>query len=140
MLLHHFFKNDGFVRRSVDDTLLVQNGHKVHLPQSGGLPGVTVNPTSFPVAATQRVDTTITYDLDWFTSAPTNITEVENIELSYDKRTAVLAEHTGALSNSAANWLIYRWSPTVAAQQVRTSGADHRYCARCNRNAQNDNA
>lgn len=115
------FANDQFVSVGVNDNAFVDNT-KVHLPQSGANPTVEKDRSVLPATITQRTDTTVEYDLAEFTSDPTLITDIDAIEVSYDKRQSVLRQHVGQLNNKMAEWIAYWWGATAAGNIVRTTG------------------
>lgn len=117
------FPSNEFIVRAVSDDMWVSN-KTVHRPQAGALPEVVRNRNSFPATAVGRTDTDNSYDLDEFTSTPTVIRDIEDIETSYDKRSSVLKNHIDELNKQIANWMVYRWSGTGAAQIIRTTGTD----------------
>jgi len=118
----NLFKDNTFLRRSRNDDAFVE-GKVVHLPQSGALPAVVRDRSSFPATITERTDTEVTYNLHSFSSDPTLIRDMDEIEVSYEKRQNVLDEHIGTLTDSIATYMAYAWAPNVAANIVRTTGA-----------------
>lgn len=117
------FPANSFMAKSLSDDAWVDN-KTVHLPQAGSLPAVVRNRNSFPATPGQRTDTTVTYDLDEFTSDPSLIRDIEEVETSYDKRSSVLRDHTESINLQCANWLQYHWGADAAAAILRTTGAD----------------
>ncbi len=117
------FPANSFMAKSLSDDMFVDN-KTVHLPQSGALPTVERNRVVFPAVPAQRTDTTSTYDLDEFTSTPSLIRDIEEIETSYDKRSSVLRDHIESINRDCANWLAYHWGADVAAAILRTTGGN----------------
>lgn len=117
------FPSDSFVMQAVSDSAWVNN-KTVHRPQAGALPGVVINRSSFPAASAQRADTDNSYDMDEFTSDPTLIRDIEEVEVSYPKRQSVLQGHIDQLNVKIANQIAYRWAPSVAGNILRTTGAN----------------
>lgn len=115
------FPEDSFMAQSISDDAWVNN-KTVHLPQAGALPTVERNRNSLPATPTQRTDTTAEYDLDEFTSTPTLIADIEEVETSYNKRNSVTNSHSKEINKGIANWMAYHWGPTAAAAMIRTSG------------------
>lgn len=108
----------------VNDDAFV-NYKTVHLPQSGANPSVVQNRSSYPATPAQRTDTEITYNLNEYTSDPTHITKVDELQISYPKRQSVLSQHVGQLQTVITNQTLYSWATSgVAGRQVRTSGAN----------------
>ena len=116
------FPNNSFTAAAINDAAFVDN-YKVHLPQAGTNPTVERNRTVLPATISQRTDTTVEYELSEFTSDPTLITDLDAIEVSYDKRQSVLRAHIEQLNKEMTDWISYWWGPTQAANIVRTSGA-----------------
>lgn len=112
-----------FLRRSRNDDAYVNN-LTVHRPQSGALPVVERNRTVLPAAIAQRTDTVNDYNMVEFTSTPTLIRNIEEVEVSYAKRQSVLRDHTRTMSRDIASWMATVWAPAGnAGLLVPTSGA-----------------
>jgi len=117
------FPNNSFMAAGISDDVFVENT-KVHLPQSGANPTVERNRAVLPATIVQRTDTITDYDLDEFTSDPTLITDIDAIEVSYDKRQSVLRQHIGQINAKLAEWVAYHWGATALANMVRTTGSN----------------
>jgi hypothetical protein len=117
------FPDDSWVARSESDDAFVDN-KTVHRPVAGALPTVERNRSTIPATPAGRTDVTVDYDLSEFTSTPTLIKDIEEIETSYEKRASVLRQHVRQQNLYCANWLQYVWSATDAAGIIRTTGAD----------------
>jgi len=117
------FPVDSFVMQSVSDDAWVNN-KTVHRPQAGALPAVEINRSSFPATSVQRTDTDNSYDMDEFTSDPTLIRDIEEVEVSYAKRQSVLQNHISQLNVKIANQIAYRWAASGAANILRTTGSN----------------
>lgn len=124
-LAANLFRNNSFLRRSRNDDAFVEN-KTVHLPQSGSKPGVERNRASRPASIGERTDTVVDYDLHEFTSDPTLITDLDAIEVSYDKRSSVLNDHSLTLNDSIADYVAYVWAPSQAGNIVATTGTTTR--------------
>lgn len=118
----NIFPSDSWVAKSVSDDAWVDN-KIVHLPQSGAVPAVQKDRASVPATITPRTDTILDYNISEFTSDPSLIRDVDEIEVSYDKRTSVLADHIKEINKRVANDLQKSWAPSALANMVRTSGA-----------------
>ncbi len=131
-IIDFLFKDNSFINNSYkvsgDDIL---NGKVVHIPQAGAPSGVVVNPSSFPLAIQQRVDTDIVYLLNLYATLPTHITDAEKKEVSYDKMASVLGANLEKLEEFIAESLLVQWlesssytgsSNIPAAQVIRTTG------------------
>ncbi|HAQ21113.1 MAG TPA: hypothetical protein DCR40_18050 [Prolixibacteraceae bacterium] len=51
------------------------------------------------------------------------IENAEKYEVSYDKRSSVLSEQSGAINELVGDWFFRYWAPTLAAQIKRTTGS-----------------
>lgn len=121
----NLFPNNSFLARTMSDDMYVEN-KTVHKPQSGTFPTIVRNRTSYPATITTRVDTEITYNLVEFTSNPTLITDIDAIEVSYQKRTNILRDHVEQIRRKAADYLLYSWCPdstNASTQIIPTSGS-----------------
>lgn len=112
-----------FMGQAIDDSPFVSN-KVVHLPQEGAVPGVVRNRATLPATIAKRTDNEATYNLDEYTSNPSLITDIEEIETSYAKRESVLSQHVKELNRQMAEWMAYHWAPDQADNYVRTTGAD----------------
>lgn len=119
------FRDNTFLRRSKNDDAFVDN-RTVHLPQSGAKPNVERARAILPAVITQRTDTIVDYDLIEFTSDPTLITDIDEIEVSYDKRASVLGDHSMQINDSIADYLAYAWAPSLASNIISTTGSTSR--------------
>lgn len=120
----NLFPDNSFMARAIADDEWVNN-RTVNRPQSGTAPNVVRNRTVFPAPAVQRNDTNASYDISEFTSDPTIIRDIEEIETSYAKRQSVLRDHNKQLNRQVANYLATIWCPTAAvapAQIISTTG------------------
>ncbi len=108
-----FRKNDFWMDAFNADQYVLQ-GRVVHIPQAGGLIGVSKNRNSLPAAVVRRTDTDATYSLDEYTTDPVHIPYADQVELSYDKRLSVTSEMVSALRQLVADNALYSWSPDVA--------------------------
>lgn len=103
------FSHDSFVK---DD--------KVKIPQSGTLPSVEEDRSSFPISVVNRTDDEVEYDLIEFSLGALRVPEKDMMELSYDKVQSILQQHQRALTNAIALRALYRWAQTTAA--IETTG------------------
>lgn len=116
------FPSNAFLANSIDDSVFADK-KTVNLPQAGTLPNVERNRTILPAPIVNRNDSVVSYDLDQFTSDPSVVKNIDEVETSYDKRQSVLRQHINQLNLSIANWMQYHWSATVAAAIKRTTGS-----------------
>ncbi|MFN4249065.1 MAG: hypothetical protein ACK4EY_15160 [Flavipsychrobacter sp.] len=122
-IVKRFWKDNGFLMNSFNDDQYVVGGKTVVIPQPGSKPSSVKNPTSFPLTATQRTDTDISYDLDLYATLPTHITNAEAQEVSYDKMDSVMGDHVGVIDERASEELLIKWITLLPeANIIRTTG------------------
>jgi hypothetical protein len=110
-----------FLKNSVDETAFIE-GKTVIRPIEGDEPEVLLNTRG--VQGTQTLnDAENSYNMNNLRTKATTVEDVEEIELSYDKRAAILKRHSTVLNLRAVNYMLHLWSPTTAAAQLRTTGA-----------------
>jgi len=108
------FKDNGFLKRAYQVEKEHINGKAVHIPQSGGSGNVVKNRSSFPASVRDRTDTDVIYLIDSYTTDPVRIPNVDNYQLSYDKRNSVLGEDRDKLVQQVAEWMLVNWITTPA--------------------------
>ena len=114
-------QNADFLPFSTDHSAYIAFG-TVHVPQSGANPTALVNPSSFPLTIGQRVDTELTYSLNQYALQPTLITNIDELQVSYDKRQSVIGQQMSTLTEVIGNVVANSWSASGAANIVRTTG------------------
>lgn len=117
------FPVDSWMLKSQDDSVF-SDGKKVHRAVAGTLSGSVRNRQTVPAQIQRRTDADTEYQLDEFTTDPTLIQDIEEVEVNYQKRQSVLLQHTRQLNLDVANWMQYNWGPSGAANIIRTTGAD----------------
>lgn len=122
-LIENFWPDDSFVQESVDHSMYV-NGKTVHVPNGGAAPTITKNRNSFPANVSQRVDTDLTYDMDKYYSDPLLVEQLEQVELSYDKRTSVLRQSKTALQDAVVLDVLKKWAGDAGATVTTTGSAE----------------
>ena len=115
-------ENADFLPYSTDHSAYVAFG-TVHVPQSGANPTVQVNPSSFPLTIGQRVDTDLTYAMNQYSLTPTLITNIDELQVSYDKRQSVIGQQMSTLTQTIGNYVAVSWAASGAANMVLTTGA-----------------
>jgi hypothetical protein len=115
-------RNADFLPYSIDDSAYVAFG-TVHIPQSGSNPTVVKNPATFPLPISERTDTDRTYSLNQFALEPTLITNLDELQISYDKRQSVLGQQITTLTQRIGDEVAISWSAIGAANIVNTTGA-----------------
>lgn len=122
-IIGNLYKDNAFLQKAFNADPFVLQGKVVHLPVAGTPAQVKKNLTSFPQIAVNRADSEITYAIDTYFSLPRQIQDMEKYELSYDKRQSVVGEDEKQLIQSAAEGMLYRWAPSLAANVIPTVGA-----------------
>lgn len=127
-LAENIYPDNSFVLKSKDETENVDY-RTVHRPQEGGAPEVARNGTPPPPAGNnyQRTDEVLSYDVDYYRSRKTVVTNLEQKESSYDKRASVLGSHSKQLEKYTAAWTANLWAYKYDAtnpvgQAIRTTG------------------
>ena len=115
-------RNADFLPFSVDHSEYIAFGI-VHVPQSGSNPTVVKNPATFPLAISERTDTDRTYSLNQFALEPTLISNLDELQISYDKRQSVLGQQISTLTQRIGDEVAISWSATGAANIVGTTGS-----------------
>ena len=108
-IVENFYPDNSFMAKSVDDSPFVIN-KTVHIPNAGKPSSVVVNRSEKPAKISERQDNELTYDIDELTTDPIHISNVDTVELSYDKRNSVLANDRMQLQKAAAQNLLYKWA------------------------------
>lgn len=126
-IVKNLFKSNEFLQYLLNRDQYVLAGKVVHIPQAGANPGVTKNPTSFPLTASQRTDSDVTYPLNQYVTDPVHIQDAEKIELSYDKIADVMDHHLSKLREELANDAIYDMvrvfaDASAGVARIRTTG------------------
>ena len=118
----NLFKDNAIINRAVNHDGFV-NYKTVHVPQAGANPTITKNLGSFPAVISQRTDSELTYSMDTYYVQPIHIENGQEIAfLSYDKRMSILNQHISTLEDVLTNNALYKWAPSGATRQVRTTG------------------
>lgn len=120
-MVEGFFPDNTFVTRSIDHSQYV-NKKTVHVPNAGGEPEVKKNEANYPIAATKRTDSDLTYDIDDYKVVPIHIQDSEVVELSYDKRQSVIAQSKAVLQRTVMESILSSWVPS-SPSSIATSGA-----------------
>lgn len=117
----NLFAQNPFMGRATDHSSFV-NYKTVHIPQAGANPSIIKNVSSLPLTASQRTDSDLTYSLNQYSTPVTVVTDIEALQISYNKRMSVMGNNIKSLGNAIANNTLYSWAVAGAAAQVRTTG------------------
>ncbi len=85
--------------------------NKINLSQIGADPDVVKDNNTWPLTPTQRTDSGIEIALATYDTEPTHVTNVEELETSYDKCQSVVTQHAAALRTKAALTAAYNLAP-----------------------------
>lgn len=117
------FESNQFLIHSIDHSPYV-HGSVVHLQEAGSVPASVKNRVDLPATVGNRTDTATTYPIYSRTSDPVMVSDLEGIQLSYDKRQSVMRQHMDRLMEDTGKDIAFEWSPTAAGRLIRTSGAN----------------
>jgi len=119
------FPDSSFVRRSVNHDGYVSN-KTVHIPQAGTIADVEKNRSVLPATVTQRTDTDRTYNLNEYTTGTMLITDLEALQVNYNKRQDVLAQHSEKIMKRIGDETAVSWAGaglvSAGGQIVLTTG------------------
>lgn len=115
------FQPNPFMSRATDHSQFV-NFKTVHVPQAGAAQTVVKNRTALPATMSQRTDTELTYSLNEYTSNPIAITNLEELQINYNKRQSILNATTSKISEVIANQTLYSWAASGSSRILRTTG------------------
>lgn len=116
------YPENEFYQHAVDDSVWIK-GNKVVRGVAGVSPGVTTNPTVFPLTANQRADDSNEYTISQHVTDPVILTRDEELIVNYNKRQSILNDHINTLNTRIADNFAYTWAPTAAGLIIPTSGA-----------------
>jgi len=117
------FPESSFVRRSINHDAYVSN-KTVHIPQAGVIADVEKNRATLPATVTQRTDTDRTYDLAEYTTGTMLVTDLEEMQVNYNKRQDVLSQHSEKIMKRIGDETAVIWSGVGANQIITTTGTD----------------
>lgn len=120
-IVEKFWPNNSFVLQSVDHSDYV-NGKTVHVPNAGAGAGITKNRSSYPAEVGSRTDYDLTYDIDKFEADPLLSQNLEEVELSYDKRTSMLQQSKENLRQAVIEDILHNWAKDVT-NKITTDGS-----------------
>lgn len=118
-IIENFYPDNSFMAKSIDDSEFVNN-KTVHIPNAGKPSSVVINRSEKPAKINERTDKDLTYDIDELTTDPIYISDVDNVELSYNKRNSILANDRQQLQKMAAENLLYKWGGSLKTKILTT--------------------
>lgn len=118
----NLYPNNSFINYAVDHSQYII-GKTVHIPQANGTPSVTKNPTSFPLTVIQRTDLDFTYTVDGYVTDPIFVSDIEAVQLSYDKMGSLLRNTNQTLQKYVADSTLVNWASTAWSSITHTTGS-----------------
>lgn len=94
----------------------------VHVPQAAAGPNVVKDRSVLPGTISGRTDTELTFNLNSFTSDPIVLRNLDEVQLSYNKRSSILFNIVETLRFVISTHSLYAWAPSGASRIVRTTG------------------
>lgn len=121
-IVPELFPNNSWMDQSINDDDNVR-GNTVEIQNSGALPAVLVDNTTWPLTVSQRTDTPDNYQIETLNTEVTQLTDVEAlIEAGgASKRASIVAQQAAALRTKAASRLLVDWLTGVTSK-VPTTG------------------
>jgi hypothetical protein len=101
--------------------------NKINLSQIGADPTVVKDNSLWPLTPAQRTDSGIEIALATFDTSPTHVTNVEELETSYNKCESVARQHADSLRQAASLSAAYNIAPsanTANTPILETTGAN----------------
>ena len=101
--------------------------NKINLSQVGADPEVVKDNATWPLTPTTRTDSGIEIPLATFDTKPTHVSNVEELETSYDKCKSVVMQHAAALRTKAMLSAAYNIAPSSNSTDhpvIATSGSN----------------
>lgn len=122
-LQRRLFPNNDFVKESKVDKGIAHNAENINIPQETLAIQTGKNPTVYPIPMQKSDNTKKSYKADLYYTKPFHIPNHEADVLSYDKRSAILDSKAKSLRTDFAGDCAYEWSPSLAENIIRTTGA-----------------
>jgi hypothetical protein len=116
--------NAGITALGTDHSAFLSN-KTVHLPQSGTGSAIVeiTEATEFPISPVKRTDSELSYNLRRFKTTPILINNLEEIQISYEKRKSVTEQSFRQLAEYKENVAIQSWAGGLpASSKVATTG------------------
>lgn len=117
IILSLFYPDASWLKELTDMDHMVDN-NAINLAEVGADPEVVENNAVWPITPAQRTDTGIRIPLATFDTKPTHITNVEEMETSYNKAESVSRQHANTLYKKACMSAAFNLAP--AAHAVNT--------------------
>jgi hypothetical protein len=116
------FPDNSFLNFAINDDAYV-NGNSVELPQSGTIPSVLVDNSTFPIPVSLRADSAVNYTLE---NLNTEVTHIPTVEVLTEaggamKRASITNQQAAALRTKAGTRCLINWG--TGATAIPTTGA-----------------
>ncbi len=119
------FPENSFMNFAINDDPFV-NGNSVELPQSGTIPDVLIDTTTYPIPVSRRTDSAVQYILENLNTEVTHLPTVEELTEAggRSKRASITMQQSNAINTKAGSRTIVKWLEALpAGQKVATTGA-----------------
>ena len=121
-IVEQLFADNTFASRATNHSAFT-SGKRVHVPNAGALPAVTVDNNTYPVSHSERTDTDLYYDLHKYEIGPVRVGSIDDVQLSYDKRTSVLTGVSNSLTEKVYSDILTGWVAACSAAANKTVAA-----------------
>lgn len=119
-IVGHLHQPNTVLAKSVDHSEYI-DGKTVHVPNAGAAAKIGKNITELPLTVSSRTDLDLTYNIDDFKIYPMVVTDLEQVELSYNKRESVTAENRAKLYDEVTEDTVAKW--VAGAIPVKKTGS-----------------
>lgn len=124
VIMENLFDENPHINRAQNwDEYVIEGIKTVTIPQAGTPAGFERNRAVLPAAITQRTDSDISYDMTDYTSDPTLVTNLDQVQMSYDKLQSVIYNMLMNIKEGVAEDILYAWRTESTAKNVLTTGA-----------------
>lgn len=106
-----------------DESDFALDGKVIYIPQAGPRANVVKNRTVIPAVATERVDGSVMYEIDWYSIDPQYQINAKSKSLAYDKVKSLLFNETETLTERAGDEMLIKWGSGLPSDFIlETSG------------------
>lgn len=105
------------------DEYVIEGIKTVTIPQAGTPAGYERNRSSLPATIAKRTDSDISYDMTDYTSNPTLVEELDQVQMSYDKMASVTRNMILNIKEGVADDILYAWRTENTGNNILTTGA-----------------
>lgn len=126
VILSLFYPDGSWLNELTNMDHMVDN-NAINLAEVGADPDVVENNNVWPLTPSQRTDTGIRIPLATFDTKPAHVTNVEEMETSYNKVESVSTQHANTLRKKASMSAAFNIAPanhTATTPILKTTGAD----------------